>query len=211
MTVRRFATSQAWRAWLERHHADARELWLAFYTKASGRRALTYPEAVDQALCFGWIDGVRRTLDVASYVNRFSPRTSRSRWSAVNVERFKALRAAKLVAPSGLAAFDAWDGRPAPYSFQHRDATLAPALLARFQAHADAWAWFSARPPGYRRTAVFWVMSAVQEATRVRRLDVLVADSRDGRAIAPLRRPDRAGRQAPVHRRARPRTKRIRR
>lgn len=192
MTVRRFATSQAWRAWLERHHADARELWLAFYTKASGRRALRYPDAVDQALCFGWIDGVRRKLDADSYVNRFTPRASRSRWSAVNVRRFQGLRAANLVAPSGLAAFAAWDGKAAPSAFQGRATTLAPDLLARFRSQTQAWAWFSSRPPGYQRTATFWVMSAKQETTRRRRLGVLVADSRARRLIAPLRRPDRA-------------------
>lgn len=187
--VRHFATAAAFRKWLERHHADTAELWVGFYRQASGRGGMTYLEAVEQALCFGWIDGVVRKVDADSRMQRFTPRRARSNWSAINLQRFARLQAAGQVAPAGQRARDAWHGRTAPYAAEHRDTALSPAFLKRFTHHGAAWRWFSASPPGYQRTAIFWVMSARREATRTRRLETLITDSAAGLRIAPLRRP----------------------
>lgn len=203
MIARPFRSAAALRTWLTRHHARATELWVLFYKKGSGRGGLAYREAVEQALCFGWIDGLTQRVDEESYRQRFTPRTQRSHWSAVNVRRFAILKAAGQVTPAGQRAFDAWDGRAAPYSGEHRDTTLAPHLLARFEADVAAWRWFVRAPAGYQRTAAFWVMSAKREDTRARRLAILMADSAEGRRVAPLRsssetaaRRDRAARAA---------------
>jgi uncharacterized protein YdeI (YjbR/CyaY-like superfamily) len=183
MKVRHFKTAAAFRAWMDAHHADRTELWVGFYIQASGRGGLTYREALDVALCFGWIDGIRKKVDDETYTNRFTPRKAGSRWSAVNVKRFGELRAAKLVAPAGLEAFEAWDGRKAPYSFEHQATELSPDLLARFKSDPRAWTFFSARPPGYRRVVSFWVMSAKKEETRLRRLEQLMVRSRASQKV----------------------------
>lgn len=183
-----FASAAAFRRWLARHHASATEIWVGFYKRGSGRGGLTYSEAVEQALCFGWIDGIVRRIDSERHVQRYTPRRPRSQWSAVNVRRFTALVAAGQVTPAGQAAFAAWDGKKAAYSFENRQTTLAPALRAQFIRHARAWRWFSDAPPGYQRTAIFWVMSAKQDATRQRRLETLIADSEAGQRIRLLRR-----------------------
>lgn len=187
--VRHFATAASFRAWLDRHHASRSELWVGFYTKASGRGGLTYVEAVEQALCYGWIDGVVRKVDAVSRAQRFTPRAARSNWSALNLQRFAALQAAGRVTPAGQRARDAWHGRPAPYSNEHHEIRFAPALLARFKRHATAWRWFAASPPGYQRITTFWVMSAKRTETRDRRLATLITDSAAGLRIRPLRRP----------------------
>ncbi|HVE78212.1 MAG TPA: YdeI/OmpD-associated family protein [Gemmatimonadaceae bacterium] len=185
-----FADPAAWRRWLERHHATDTELWVGFYKKATGRPSITWPESVDGALCFGWIDGVRKSIDESSYRIRFTPRRPRSIWSAVNLRRVQALIEAGLVAPAGMRAFEARDPkRSGLYSFEQRkEAALAPADEARFRANAGAWKFFQARPPGYRRMATWWVVSAKREATRQRRLAALIEDSARGRAIG-LARP----------------------
>lgn len=187
MTPRYFATAAAFRTWLARHHAARTELWVGYYKKASGRRGVTYDEAVEQALCFGWIDGVVRRVDAERHCQRFTPRRPRSTWSAVNVRRFEALKVRGLVAPAGQAAFDAWDGNTAAYSYERRAIALAPALQDAFERHPRAWRWFSESPPGYRRQAIAWVMTAAREETRTRRLHMLIADSARGERIAPLR------------------------
>ncbi len=176
------------RAWMEEHHATAGEVFVGFHRKASGRGGLAYREALDEALCFGWIDGVRHKHDEASYKQRFTPRRKGSKWSKVNLARFAELRDKGLVAPAGAAAFEAYDGSPTGYSFEAEQVPLAPGYLARLQANEAAWAYWESRPPGYRRTATHWVMSAKQEATRERRLAALIADSEAGRAISLLRR-----------------------
>lgn len=187
--VRFFATAASFRTWLARHHASRTELWVGFYRKASGRGGLTYVEAVEQALCYGWIDGVVRTVDAVSRAQRFTPRRAKSNWSALNLQRFATLQAAGRVAPAGQRARDAWHGNTAPYSNEHRDVTFSPDLLARFKRRAKAWRWFAASPPGYQRIATFWVMSAKRPETRERRLATLIADSAAGLRIGPFRRP----------------------
>jgi uncharacterized protein YdeI (YjbR/CyaY-like superfamily) len=191
-----FVTAPDFRAWLERHHEDERELWVGFHKKGSGRPSITWPEAVDQALCFGWIDGVRKGIDDASYMIRFTPRSPTSTWSNVNVGRMAELMSEGLVEPAGRRAFERRTAdRSGVYSFEQADAAaLSDAQEARFRADERAWAFFSRQPPGYRRTAVWWVVSAKREETRARRLESLISDSADGRRVALLRRPERNNR-----------------
>jgi uncharacterized protein YdeI (YjbR/CyaY-like superfamily) len=185
-----FATPAALRAWLERHHASESELIVGFYKKGSGRPSITWPEAVDQALCFGWIDSVRRRVDDASYCNRFTPRKARSTWSAVNVKRMKELIAEGLVVPAGLAAFERRaDDRTAIYSYeQRRNAKLEPEQEQRLRADERAWLHFEAQPPSYRRAAIHWVTSAKRPETRERRLAQLIECSAAGQTVPPLTR-----------------------
>ena len=186
-----FATPADFRAWLERHHESHRELIVGFHKRGSGRPSITWPEAVDQALCFGWIDGVRRRIDDTSYSIRFTPRKARSTWSAVNIKRMNELVEEGLVAPAGLAAFKRrTDDRSAIYSYeQRRNATLDPDQQQRLRADERAWGFFEAQPPSYRRAAIHWVTSAKRPETRERRLTQLIECSAAGQAVPPLRPP----------------------
>ena len=182
-----FKTRAEWRRWLETNHATAREQVIGFHKAGSGRKGMTRPEALDEALCFGWIDGLVRGIDADTWTVRFSPRQKRSIWSAVNIARVEALKAAGLMTPPGLAAYEGRDPKlQKRYSFENRDVALDPAYEARFKANAAAWAWFSAKPVSYRRPATWWVMSAVKPETREKRLATLIADSEAGRPIKPL-------------------------
>jgi uncharacterized protein YdeI (YjbR/CyaY-like superfamily) len=179
-----FRSQAAFRAWLEKHHATAAELWVGFYRKASGKGGLTYPESVDEALCFGWIDGVKKRVGEASYMHRFTPRKRDSYWSAVNTKRFKQLVKSGVVAPPGLDAFERRDRKKIEkYSFERKSAAFDPVVERAFKANADAWAFFRAQPPGYQRLLTFWVMDAKQETTRLRRLDTLAAKSAKGERL----------------------------
>jgi uncharacterized protein YdeI (YjbR/CyaY-like superfamily) len=186
-----FATPAEFRAWLERHHRDAAELLVGFYKRGSGRPSITWKESVDEALCFGWIDGVRRSIDGESYSIRFTPRQKRSIWSAVNIARAGELIAEGRMQPAGAAAFEArTEDRSRVYSHERSEAPqLEPEQQARFEANAAAWAWFQARPPFYRRQALHWVTSAKRPETRERRLATLIEDSTAGRTVKPLTRP----------------------
>lgn len=188
-----FVTPAAFEAWLEEHHASARELWVGYYKKDSGQPSITWPESVDEALCFGWIDGLRKTIDAQRYRIRFTPRKPGSNWSAVNVARVAVLTAEGRMRPAGLAAFERRrDERTAIYSYEQRhEATFDAAAEAQFQANEEAWAFFSARPPSYRQAAIRWVMSAKKEETRQRRLETLIADSAAGRTIKELTPPSK--------------------
>jgi uncharacterized protein YdeI (YjbR/CyaY-like superfamily) len=186
-----FATAAQFRAWLEEHHERASELLVGYHKKASGRPSITWPESVDQALCFGWIDGVRRSLGDEAYTIRFTPRKPRSNWSAVNVARMQELVAEGLVHPAGQAAFERRsDDRTAIYAYeQRRNAQLPEAYERRLRANAAAAEFFDSRPPWYRRTAIHWVISAKREATRERRLAELIEDSAAGRTLRQLTPP----------------------
>jgi uncharacterized protein YdeI (YjbR/CyaY-like superfamily) len=190
-----FATAAEFRAWLERNHDSMSELLVGFHKKGSGRPSITWPDAVDQALCFGWIDGVRRRVDDDSYSIRFTPRKPRSTWSAVNVKRMKELIEQGLVAPAGLAAFERRsDDRTAIYSYEQRKhAQLEPEQERRLRANHGAHAFFEAQPPSYRRAAIHWVTSAKRPETRERRLTQLIECSAEGRTVPPLTRPGAAG------------------
>jgi len=189
-----FPTPADFRRWLDEHHETAGELLVGFHKKGTGKASITWQESVDQALCFGWIDGVRRSLDGDRYTVRFTPRRRRSIWSAVNVRRAQELSERGEMRPAGLAAYEArTERRSGVYSYeQARDAAAFDAGQEReFRANPAAWDWFTAQPPGYRRTATWWVVSAKREDTRRRRLATLIEDSAAGRAVGPLRRPEK--------------------
>ena len=184
MTPTFFKSGAAFRAWLDKHGATERELWVGFYKKASGKGGLTYAEAVDAALCFGWIDGVKYRVDESSYMHRFSPRTAGSYWSAVNTKRMTQLVEDGLAAAQGLAAFERRDRKiTQKYSFERKNAAFDAPTLRTFKANRPAWAFFTAQPPGYQKLMTFWVMSARQEETRLRRLATLADRSANGERI----------------------------
>ncbi len=185
-----FDSPAAFRRWLAEHHAQRDDLVVGFHKRATGRPTLTWSESVDEALCFGWIDGVRHRIDDDRYTIRFTPRKPTSIWSAINVAKIAALTKAGKVMPAGAKAFAARrTERTAIYSFERAQAaTLAPADQRRFEANRAAWAYFSAQAPWYRRTAYHWVVSAKREETRAKRLDTLITDSAAGRPIKQLRR-----------------------
>jgi uncharacterized protein YdeI (YjbR/CyaY-like superfamily) len=186
-----FAAAHTWRAWLQRNHDTAAELWVGFYKKGTGRRSITWPEAVDEALCFGWIDSVRMSVDSESYANRFTPRRTGSTWSAVNIGRAKELIAGGRMRPAGLTAFEARaDERSATYSYgQQRNPKFDPAQRRQLRSNRKAWTFFESQPPSYRRMATWWVISAKRDETKARRLARLIDDSEHGRPIPPLARP----------------------
>jgi uncharacterized protein YdeI (YjbR/CyaY-like superfamily) len=183
-----FKTPAAFRAWLEKNHDRQTELWVGYYRKSSGRASITWQESVDEALCFGWIDGVRKRVDEVSYTNRFTPRKKRSNWSEINLRRVQDLIAEGRMTPAGLQVYESRDAeRPAKYSFEQRNApAFDPDLEARFRRNRKAWEFFQAQPPGYRRLATFWVVSAKREETRLRRLATLIADSAARRRLGAL-------------------------
>lgn len=187
MKVEHFKSPAEFRRWLAKHHAAAVELWVGFYRKDSGKGGITYQEALDEALCFGWIDGLKKRIDEASYTHRFTPRKARSIWSTVNTRRVEELRKLGRMAPPGLKAFAAREAnRTGIYSFENRPRQLDGAYEKKFKANKPAWEFFQAQPPGYRRTAIWWVVSAKQEETRLRRLGRLIQDSAHGRRIGVL-------------------------
>jgi len=183
-----FATPADFRRWLKKHHKSTAELLVGFHKKGSGRPSITWPESVDEALCFGWIDGVRRSLDDESYTIRFTPRRPGSNWSLINVRKAEALISGGRMEPAGLEAFEARDeAKSGVYSFEQREnAKLDGKAEANFKANRAAWKFFQAQPPGYRKIAAFYVMSAKREETRDRRLQRLIADSEAGRRIGML-------------------------
>jgi uncharacterized protein YdeI (YjbR/CyaY-like superfamily) len=179
-----FESAAAFRSWLESNHASATELWVGFHTKASGKGGATYPEALDEALCFGWIDGIRRKVDADSYTSRFTPRKARSTWSLVNVRHVERLTAAGRMHPAGIRSFEARDPkRTGIYSFEQRPKELPTDLEKAFRANPGAWTHWQGQPSGYRRTATWWVVSAVREETRQKRLQTLIAASGAGRRV----------------------------
>ncbi len=189
MKVSFFKSSSAFRKWLEKHHATARELWVGYYKKGSGKPSLTWPESVDQALCFGWIDGIRKSIDEVSYTIRFSPRKPRSIWSAVNIKRAQALAAQGLMQPAGLQAFQArQENRSRIYSYEQRQDQLPEAYAQTLRQNKAAWDFFQAQAAWSRKAAGWWVTSAKKEETRLKRLDQLIEDSAQGRTIPPLTR-----------------------
>jgi uncharacterized protein YdeI (YjbR/CyaY-like superfamily) len=181
-----FESPEEFYAWLEEHHGSATELVVGFYKKGTGKENMTWSESVDQALCFGWIDGVRRGIDDESYSIRFTPRKRGSTWSKVNVAKVEELERRGLMRPAGRRAFEARsEDRTGIYSFERDE----PAELGRDGFSDEAWEFFQAQPPGYRRTAAHWVTSAKREETRERRLAQLVEDSVAGRRLRHLTRP----------------------
>jgi uncharacterized protein YdeI (YjbR/CyaY-like superfamily) len=186
-TPRFFRDAAALHRWFAAHHASATELLLGYWKVGSGKASVTWPESVDEALCVGWIDGVRRRIDELSYSIRFTPRKLTSTWSAVNIARVAALQAEGRMQPAGMAAFAARrENRSGIYSFEQRTVELPEAYASQLQAHDAAWADFQARPPSYRKAAMWWIVSAKQETTRTRRLQRLIDCSARGEKIPPF-------------------------
>ncbi len=186
-----FLSPSEWRAWLEEHQEKHEELWVGFHKRGSGKPSITWPEAVDGALCFGWIDGVRKSLDETSYVIRFTPRRPRSIWSTVNIKRVAGLTKLGLMRPAGVQAFERRTGnRSEIYAYEQRNgAKLSGRYEKTFRLHIKAWKFFQAQPPWYQRTASWWVISAKKEETRLKRLARLIEDSEQERTIRELQRP----------------------
>jgi len=181
-----FDTPADLRRWFEKHHETAPELFVGYWKKGTGRTGVSHPEAIEQALCFGWIDSVARRLDDQRYRVRFTPRRRGSVWSAVNVAKIAELSERGLMSPAGLRAFELRKADQAPAYSYEQDAVLDAAQLARFAADVPAWEWFSAQSASYRRAATHWVVSAKRADTRERRLTQLMADSADGKRVPPL-------------------------
>ena len=188
-----FAKPSEFHEWLERNHDKALEIWVGFHKKSSGKPSITMPESVDEALCFGWIDSVRRRVNDTSYANRFTKRKARSTWSAINIRRAKELISLGRMKPAGIKAFEQRsDERSAIYSYEQRQsAKLSGAFERQFRANEKAWKFFRAQVPWYQRVAAFWVVSAKKDDTRLKRLAKLIEDSENGRTIPPLTRPQK--------------------
>ena len=182
--LRFFRTQAELRRWLEKKHASEQELWIGFYRKDSGKGGITYPEALDEALCFGWIDGIRKKLDDVSYTTRFTPRRPRSIWSNVNVKHVARLTAAGRMTEPGIAAFKLLEpSRSGVYSFEQQT-ELTPPMRRKLEKSARARKFFDEQPQRYRRAASWWVISARKDETRERRLDELISRSAAGLRIA---------------------------
>jgi uncharacterized protein YdeI (YjbR/CyaY-like superfamily) len=183
-----FATASELHDWLEDNHATASELLVGFYKRGSGKPSITWQELVDEELCFGWIDGIRKGIDDISYSNRITPRKPRSTWSAINIARAKELIKLGRMRPAGLKAFKRrTDERSAIYSYEQRKtARLDPGAERSFRADKKAWTFFQAQAPSYQRAATWWVISAKREETRRKRLATVIRDSQKGRTIGAL-------------------------
>ncbi len=184
-----FSSPSKFRRWLAANHDKDSELWVGYYKIDSGKPSLTWPESVDEALYFGWIDGIRKSVDEVSYTIRFTPRKPRSIWSAVNIKRATELIELGLMQPAGLKAFqNRQEARSAVYSYEQRGQKLDDAHEKKLRANKKAWAFFQTQPPWYQRAASWWVASAKKEETRLKRLATLIEDSTNGRTVAPLTR-----------------------
>jgi len=184
MNIKFFKSPADFRAWLERHHATERELWVGYYKKDSGRPSITWPESVDEALCFGWIDGIRKSIDAVSYMTRFTPRRPRSIWSAVNIGRVEELTRQGRMRPAGEKAFQArTENRSGIYAYEQRKPELEEPYRKQIRRNKEAWKFFQAQPASYRKAASWWVLSAKKEETRLRRLGQLIDDSAHGRTL----------------------------
>jgi uncharacterized protein YdeI (YjbR/CyaY-like superfamily) len=179
-----FKTPSAFRKWLAAHHSSSKELWVGFYKKGSGKPSIDWPESVDEALCFGWIDGIRKSIDGESYKIRFTPRKPTSVWSAVNIRNVEKLVTGNRMRPAGLKAFEARkEYRSGIYSYEQRSPELVEPYLGKLKRNKAAWKFFHTQPPGYRKIMNWWIVSAKQEATRLKRLDKLIEESAQGRRM----------------------------
>lgn len=179
-----FQTQAALRKWLMKNHQSADELWVGMYKKHTGKPSITWPQVVDEVLCFGWIDGIRKSLDAESFTNRITPRRKGSHWSAINLKRVEELKAAGLMQPAGLLAYEGRDpAKSQQYSNEHRQIVWPPTLEAKFKEHKHAWAFFQEQPPGYRKTITWWVISAKREETQHKRLERLIAQCAAGQRL----------------------------
>ncbi len=187
MNPKFFKTPSDFRKWLEAYHSTAKELWVGFYKKNSGKPSITWPESVDEALCFGWIDGIRKNIDEESYQIRFSPRKPRSIWSAVNIRNAERLIKEGRMQPAGLKAYEARTAnRSGIYAYEQRSPELVEPYLGNLKRNRKAWEFFQAQPLGYRKTINWWIVSAKKEETRLKRLEQLIEESAAGHRIGLL-------------------------
>jgi uncharacterized protein YdeI (YjbR/CyaY-like superfamily) len=185
MDLKYFKSSSEFRNWLEKNHAKTKELWVGFYKVNSNIKSISYKEAVDQALCFGWIDGIKKKVDELSYTHRFSPRKSKSNWSTTNIKRVGELTKLGLMHLSGLTVFNQRDKEKIKqYSYERELPSLDKSYEQLFKANEMAWTFFQSQPPSYKKVATFWVISAKKEETRLRRLTTLIEDSANNKRIA---------------------------
>lgn len=184
-----FTVAERFRQWLERNHDSATELLVGFHKKSSGKKSITYAEALDEALCFGWIDGVRKNLNETSYTIRFTPRKSKSIWSNVNVKHVERLQKEKRMHPAGLAVYERRDPeRTGIYSFENAPRELSAEYEKKFRQNKAAWKFFQEQPPSYKRLLIFRTMSAKREETRLRRLEQLIECSEKGERMGILKK-----------------------
>jgi uncharacterized protein YdeI (YjbR/CyaY-like superfamily) len=185
-----FETPIHFRQWLETHHREATELWVGFYKTNSGKPSITWSQSVDEALCYGWIDGLCKSIDELSYRIRFTPRKPGSIWSAVNLKKVEELSRLGLMREAGLEVYEKRDQKKTnQYSFEQATVQLPDAYEAEFRRHENARAFFLSQPASYQKAAIWWVVNAKQEATRHKRFSTLIADSEAGRRVAHLTRP----------------------
>jgi uncharacterized protein YdeI (YjbR/CyaY-like superfamily) len=192
-----FETPADFRKWLEKNHDKSSEQWVGFYKTSSGKPSITWPESVDAALCYGWIDGLRKSIDEVSYKIRFTPRKQNSNWSAINIKKVEELTKTGLMHPAGLQAFQKRkDEKSMIYSYEQRyKVQLTSELEKQFRSDKKAWDFFQKQPPWYRQTCIYWIMSAKQEDTRARRLARLIQDSQNRKTLGPLTRPKKSSNQ----------------
>ena len=184
-----FKTPAAFRKWLERNHQTQDELWVGYYKTATGKSSVTWPESVNEALCFGWIDGMRKSIDETAYMIRFTPRRPNSIWSALNIKNFEALKKAGRIHPAGQAAYDAKkDKLTHRYSFEQGTLKFLPTYERKFKSNKTAWKYFQSLPVSVRKPSIWYVMSARREETQLRRLDKLIQCAEAGERIPELRR-----------------------
>ncbi|HEU5313037.1 MAG TPA: YdeI/OmpD-associated family protein [Candidatus Udaeobacter sp.] len=184
MKIKYFKSPSEFRRWLEKNHETVQELWVGYHKKTSGQPSMTWPESVDEALCFGWIDGIRNSVDGLRYTIRFSPRRRGSIWSAVNIKRARELSAKGLMEPAGMAAFNARkENKSGIYSYEQRSANLDAPYEKRLRQNKAAWDFFYAQPPSYRKAIGWWIVSAKQEVTRLKRLEKLISESERGERL----------------------------
>lgn len=179
-----FPDINEFRKWLEANHKSEREIIVGYYKVGTGKPSMTWSDSVDEALCFGWIDGVRRSVDAEGYCIRFTPRNPKSNWSAVNIAKVEELIRLGKMTPAGLVAYEKRsEARSEIYSYENRPEILSPELDAQFRLNTDAWTFFSKLAPSYRKTVIYWVMSAKQETTRISRLDKLIEACSEGKRL----------------------------
>ncbi|MFZ0452260.1 MAG: YdeI/OmpD-associated family protein [Ignavibacteriaceae bacterium] len=191
--IKFFKEPKDFRQWLEQNHTKYNELWVGYYKKSSGKRSIDWPQSVDQALCFGWIDGLRKSIDEESYKIRFSPRKSGSIWSAVNLKRAEELIELGLMQPAGLEAFKNKDEKKINrYSFERENVKLDKEYEKKFKSNKKAWDFFQSMVPSYRKPSLWWLMSAKQEETRLKRLNILISCSEAGEKIPQMKWADKS-------------------
>jgi uncharacterized protein YdeI (YjbR/CyaY-like superfamily) len=189
MNIEFFATPEAFNKWLEKNHDKRSEQWVGFYKVKTGIPSMTWSQSVDEALCYGWIDGLRKSIDEKSYKIRFTPRKPKSIWSAVNIQKIAELTKAGKMRPVGIKAFKKLEEQNSKvYSFEQEKISMDKAFEQKIKANKKAWTFFHALPPSAKKQSVHWVMSAKREDTRLRRLDILIQSSEEGLRIPPLRR-----------------------